>query len=73
MKTEKIKYNGIKIQSDRVRTYLDQNVSISDLNTGPTEFTEQWIRALHKRGEDYRTLPTAIMEYYIEKTRTLTL
>jgi len=71
-KIEKIK-NKEALQRGRVRSYLDQNVNMIDLNTGPTEFTERWIFHLKKKGVDYRALPTDIMKFYIEKTKILTL
>ena len=42
MKIEKTKDNWEGRQSERIHEYLDQNVSIVDLNTGPTEFSEVW-------------------------------
>tara|TARA_R110000824_G_scaffold33981_1_gene108489 strand:+ start:8115 stop:8333 length:219 start_codon:yes stop_codon:yes gene_type:complete len=72
MKTKKIDNTAV-FQRDKVRDYLDQNVSLMDLTYGPTEFTERWLYRFNKRGEDYRALPTDIMKFYIERTRMLTL
>ena len=71
-KIEKIN-NKKLIQRGRVSAYLDHNVSISDLNTGPTEFTERWLFRFKKKGVDYIALPSDIMKFYLEKTRMLIL
>jgi len=74
MKIEKTKDNWKGRQSERVRDYLDQNVSIIDLNTGPTEFSEVWSDVINKQFDrpDNRVVDD-VLGYYYDKTKNIGL
>ena len=68
MKIEK--RSNSKLNSDAVYRFLDDNVSIVDLNTGPTEFSEVWTQVINKSN---KYPPNRVIEYvlgyYYENTK----
>jgi|19_taG_2_1085344.scaffolds.fasta_scaffold53794_3 hypothetical protein len=72
MKTEVIE-NKRKKQSEKIYRFLDYNVSLSDLNTGPIEFTEKWTQIIERKGSYDNLLSTDVLHYYVDKTTMTTL
>ena len=70
MKIEKTKDNWEGRQSERIHEYLDQNVSIVDLNTGPTEFSEVWCGIIGRNNRySQREVMESVLGYYYSKTK----
>ena len=72
MKIEK--RSNSKLNNDVVYRFLDDNVSIVDLNTGPNEFSEVWAGIINK---DQNYPPRKVMDYvlgfYYDKTKMVGL
>tara|TARA_Y100001938_G_scaffold140246_1_gene208178 strand:- start:1224 stop:1439 length:216 start_codon:yes stop_codon:yes gene_type:complete len=66
----KIEKNNSRLNNDAVYKFLDNNVSIVDLNTGPTEFGERWSSVINKdRSYPSNKVMDYVLGYYYDKTK----
>ncbi len=68
MKIEKRSNNTLN--SDAVYRFLDDNVSIVDLNTGPNEFSEVWSGIINKdKNYSSKKVVDYVLGFYYDKTK----
>ena len=67
MKKEK---SRSRLNNNAVQKFLDHNVSIVDLNTGPNEFGERWSSIIN-RNDSYPSdkVLDYVLGYYYDKTK----